>query len=330
MKKVMAYICMALVLLLDLQAAPSMLVKKETPWEFDEFLQKCNRQELITLAQSLGYLPDIQKSAYGKLVIKRYFFFTKLKLESYDSYADSVSESAETGKPIRPKTYNEIPAELVSKAMDLGYLDKSLISHLKIKKELIWNCSHWATYGFKSNVVNYGEIVDWVAKKKDIDANCISQLSTSQLSEGIAKMYYEDQFKLMWDNMNYDQRLAFLSKMEKEHGMSLNNKAAIATGASGAAIAALSTTIAVSGFAFYTTMSTAICATAACVGVTLPFSAYMAASGTAATIGGPVGWCVAGTMILATPFLFGWAKPDVVARFVVTKYFIEESWRMGK
>ncbi len=319
---------MALVLLLDLQAAPSMLVKKETPWEFDEFLQKCNRQELITLAQSLGYLPDIQKSLFGELVT--YTSFGSLKLEDYDSYADNASESEKTGKPIRPKTYNEIPAELVVKAIDWGYLDKNLISHLKIKKELIWNYSHWATYAFKSNVVNYGKIVDWVAKKKDIDPDYISMLSTSQLSEGIAKMYFEDQFKSMWDNMNYDQRLVFLSKMEKEHGMSLNNKAAIATGASGAAIAALSTTIAVSGFAFYTTMSTAICATAACVGATLPFSAYMAASSTAAAIAGPVGWCVAGGMILATPFFFGRAKPDVVARFVVTKYFIEESWRMGK
>ena len=63
------------------------------------------------------------------------------------------------------------------------------------------------------------------------------------------------------------------------------------------------------------------------IGVTLPFTAYMASSTAAAALGGPIGWGIASVMLAATPFFFGWPTPDPVERFIVAKFLIESSYK---
>ena len=59
-----------------------------------------------------------------------------------------------------------------------------------------------------------------------------------------------------------------------------------------AAHATIATAVSLSGFSFYTTMSSVFAATANVVGVTLPFAVYTTASSTFATLAGPVGWAI--------------------------------------
>lgn len=73
------------------------------------------------------------------------------------------------------------------------------------------------------------------------------------------------------------------------HG-AIKDKAAIAALGGAGALAVLSTAIAFSGFALYTTMSMTITVVASALGATLPFSIYTGASATVGVLSGPIGW----------------------------------------
>ncbi|MBL9180356.1 MAG: hypothetical protein JNM65_20000 [Verrucomicrobiaceae bacterium] len=107
-----------------------------------------------------------------------------------------------------------------------------------------------------------------------------------------------------WDKLSQDQRREVVLKCEGLSNLTEAQKAAIITGSGGVLIATLSATILLSGFAFYTTMSSVLCASAGVLGITLPFGAYMGASSAAALVGGPVGWTVAALGIGAAIFVF--------------------------
>ena len=331
-KKIVSVFCVFLVLMTNINAevVKSIVPQKETPEQFDSFLKHCTLLERITLAQSLGYLPSIPQEAFGKLKYEegKQRSTDTIALEPYDSYADSNEDNKNPEKPIRPKTFNELPPVLVISAINENFLEESLFSPETIKKELLWACSFWFTYLFKSkSEVNYSNIVDWIAEKKDIGSYFINKLSTYELSELIAKEYFERSFSQVWDGMSEEKRIDLLRKIETDKGVKFNNIAGIASGSAAAALGTLSTTIGLTGFAFYTTMSSIICSTFAIIGVTLPFTAYMASSTAAAALGGPIGWGIASVMLAATPFFFGWPTPDPVERFIVAKFLIESSYK---
>ena len=118
-KKIFSVFCALLVLATNLNAGviKSMGSKKETSGQFAIFLEKCSLEERILLAQSLGYLPQIPKEAFGKLKYDEDGKDT-IRLESYESYADSVKDAKELKKAIRPQSFNEIPPKLVLVAIE--------------------------------------------------------------------------------------------------------------------------------------------------------------------------------------------------------------------
>jgi len=158
----------------------------------------------------------------------------------------------------------------------------------KLTKHLMWLSSSKFTYIFKDkdNVNYHPDILLWAAHENKVDTFGLS--SSFQIERSIL----ENKFAQMWNRLTPQQRTDLLSKM-RVNGWSDNQKAAVAAGSGAAAVTALSATVAFSGFAFYTTMSTAIATSAGLLGVTLPFSVYTGAASTVAALSGPIGWSIA-------------------------------------
>ncbi|MFI3244611.1 MAG: hypothetical protein R3Y56_10195 [Akkermansia sp.] len=280
------------------------------------FLKSLGKNELIAVAQAIEVLPEIDGDA---------------KVCSwYQLYAIDEESAKFTKKPLLPKTYNDLPEACVLEAVDKGVLSVSSFDVAAIQKEVQWNYSHWFTYWFKSDSqIDYHEMLHWVADKKDIPN--LENYDDADLEALIVKDALKDNFVEAWDKMSPAEREKAWGEMVKHSpelkGLSKAEIAGIMTGSGAVALATLSTTISLTGFAFYTTMSTVICSIGASVGATLPFATYMAASSTAATLGGPVGWVAAGGMLVATPFFFGWADEDKTVKFVLTKYALQHATR---
>lgn len=337
---------------------------------FDEFLKKCTELERIMLMQSMNALPKIDKSAFGKLSVA--VEGVNVKLLNFDEYADDKDSSEKSGRAIRPKTYNEIPAILVARAEKEGFL-KNTWTIRDIKETLVWEANHWALYPFKDkNEVDYRKVLNWLADDNDVvgkyslSAEKLAQKSTYELSEWIAERFLQKRFEDMWGELKGpEERKKVLLELAEKQGVTLTERqqhmivnwdeegvvssedkqqflndlagrtgsisgaqiAGLATGSGGVALAALGISVTTSGFAFYTSMTTAMAVVASSVGVTLSFSTYTSTTTTVAVLGGPVGWCVAGGMLLVTPFFFGWADEIASANFVTTKYLIEKQMR---
>ena len=124
---------------------------------------------------------------------------------------------------------------------------------------------------------------------------------------------------------------ALLDKLT-DGGLTDSQKAAIAAGTGAAALSALSATVAFSGFAFYTTMSTAIATSAGLLGVTLPFSVYAGASSTVAVLSGPIGWSIA--LVAGTGAAIWATAPNVekTTKFILTlhSYKAKQAQRIPK
>lgn len=290
----------------------------------DKFLNSSEQLELITLAQSLGYLPEIPKTAFGSLEYTTESIWLKktIRLGAWDQYGD-VKSNSNNSKPLRPKTFNEIPAVLVISAINKGILDKSLISSAKIKKELLWESSHWVTYIFKNkNEVDYASIVKWIAKKQKIKN--IESKTISELENEITENRMREMFSNVWDKMSKDQKVDFLNKIEKEHNIKINNKAGITTATAGVAWVALCSAVNMGGFSSYTLMTTTLCL-ASKWAITIPFAYYAMLTKGLAIATGPFGWAIAGTLIVSSSFFFGTANIENTTNFIMTKHIIELS-----
>lgn len=279
-------------------------VTKDTSTDFNNFLIECTLEERISLMQAL-HAVDIE--------IKDDYFGTLKNLPPINSFSTGEGEASQV-LPLRPKTFNEVLPCTVYDAVMKGYLDRSLFSVSRIKRELIWRRYNKINFiWYDKNCIDYHrDIVMWIADKNDIDN--IKFKSTYQLERQIALKYFEK----IWDKLTPAQREELMSKIERETNSYISNKTAIALQGGAVAIATLSATVAFTGFAFYTTMSTVICTVAAWFGVTLPFSVYIGASTTVAILSGPIGWCIAGLATIGSAFLLGCSEPDAVAAFIIT------------
>ncbi|MEZ4731397.1 MAG: hypothetical protein R3E79_30125 [Caldilineaceae bacterium] len=114
--------------------------------------------------------------------------------------------------------------------------------------------------------------------------------------------------------MSVEQRQELLNKIDPNG--KIKDKAAIAALTGSGAIAVLSTSVAFSGFAFYTSMSVAISTVAGFFGLTLPFAAYTGASSVVAFLSGPVGWAIAGIAALGGIALAGRANVTKTSAFI--------------
>ena len=293
--------------------------RKDSGDDFNAFLRRCSLEERACLMQSLMGLDDFKLAKHH---------FGKLKnVKDWDAYADKEKKASKE-KPIRPKTFNDVPPATVVDAIDRGILPESCVSPSAIRKELLWNCCNKLRYhGLNDKKVNYHkEALQWVCGKHDLSKVQIDTLSTFDLEKKFVEKYFEE----IWDKLTPEQRTELLGKIETSSKSTIANKAGIAAMSGGAAIAALGTTVAFTGFAFYTTMSTVIATVAGWVGATLPFAAYTGASTTVAVFAGPVGWCIAGAGILGGSIAAGWPDSQKTANFIITVHLIKAQWAEGE
>ncbi len=279
----------------------------DTSVDFKNFLDECLLVDRVQLMQSLKGLDDIE--------LRDEYFGHLPYLETLDKYTED-KDMASAELPLKPSTFNDVPPETVAKAMDMGFIDKNMVSSENICRELIWRRYNKTTYPFRdhNNIDYHKDIVQWVAEKHDIPESQINKFSTYYLEYAIAESFFAE----LWDKLTVEQRTALLTQIESNSNSTIHNKLAIAGMSGAAAIAALSATVAFTGFAFYTTLSTTIATVAGLVGVTVPFAGYMAASSGAALLAGPIGWVIAGGALAAGGIAMGWREVDTVTNFVIT------------
>ena len=178
--------------------------------------------------------------------------------------------------------------------------------------------SYWTPTYYLNNKddVNYHmDILFWAAKENKVKTSIV--YSSFYVERHLSEKIYTEQFNQDWANLNTQQRIELLDKLT-DGGLSDSQKAALAAGTGAAALSALSATVAFSGFAFYTTMSTAIATSAGLLGATLPFSVYAGASSTVALLSGPVGWSIA--LVAGTGAAIWATAPNVekTTKFILT------------
>lgn len=187
----------------------------------------------------------------------------------------------------------------------------------KIKKRVLWNATSIASYPFK-NKLDYDyhqDILQWLAAEYSVDENYISNGSSFSLERKIV----ESVFVQVWDKLTPEQRREALDGVGKK-GVDLSEIALIG-GVS--ALAALSGTVYLTGFAFYTTMTTVIAYSAGIFGITLPFAVYAGATSAVAAISGPIGWAILGLASLGTAVFMGRASHAKTAAFVAQLHDIK-------
>ena len=277
--------------------------------EFVRFLNGCTPEERVQLGQSLQIYPSLKQEDFGKF-----------GLDPYGAFADKPTEASSI-KPMRPVSFNEVPPHVITAAVRAGRLEADSTSTYVILSNLLWRYNNIGRYPFTDrDQINYHEIVQWVAQKKGVKEHVIPLLSTFMLEQEIHKKFLEG----IWDKLTVDQRNQLLKEIEKQTKTTIADKAAIAAMGGGAAIAALGTSVAMTGFAFYTTMSTVICAAAGWLGLTMPFWVYTGASATVALLSGPIGWVIAGLSLLGgLTWLVGFPNVDRTAAFVLTMNVIK-------
>jgi uncharacterized protein YaaW (UPF0174 family) len=160
----------------------------------------------------------------------------------------------------------------------------------EILDKILWVSCNIFEWPFKDkNAIPYHELVQWLAKEAQVDPWIIETQSTFV----VERAYQEKLVEAIWDKLNVDQRLELLKKLEESNPANqITDKAAIASFSGAGALAALSATVYLTSFAFYSTTSIVLCTAAGWFGVTLPFPVYTAASSTIAFLSGPVGWAL--------------------------------------
>ena len=190
-------------------------------------------------------------------------------------------------------------------------------STTELKKELLRQSSHLITRPFKDfENIDYHGIVKWVAGKCSVPKELIETAPTFVLERHIVEFSFKD----IWDSLSAKQRTELIQKIDTQNKLS---SAEIAELSGTAALTALSTTVYFTGFAFYTTMSTVISATAGFLGLTVPFAAYAGASTTAAILSGPIGWGLIAIGAAGSLAILGKANWKNCMAFIVQLHFIK-------
>ena len=285
--------------------------EKESPERFSEFLENCTLEERIALMQSLRGLKKqkIGECCYGKLD----------GLFAKDKYAEREKDVTDD-KQLLPKTYNDVSPTTVTDAMAKGHLSEELVSPANIMSNMVWRRYNKLIYPWhqKSNLDYHKDYLMWAASKCGIEAEECNALSTFYLEQAVYKKKFAD----IWDKLSQEQREALLARIEGEGGR-VGDKVAIVAMSGAAAISALSVTAACTGFAFYTSLTSAMAVAAGWVGVTLPFAAYTTTTTTIGALTGPIGWCIAGVGLAGAGIAAGWPDEDLIISFVMTANVIK-------
>jgi uncharacterized protein YaaW (UPF0174 family) len=186
----------------------------------------------------------------------------------------------------------------------------------EILRELRWASSSVVVYPFKDKAdFNYHELVQWTAKNLKNDS--VESETTFSLEARMMEALFEE----LWDSLTQEQRIKVLTEIDKEGA--IIDKAAIASLGGASALAALSATVYFTGFAFYTTMTTAMFTTAGFFGVTLPFAAYTSETSLVAVLSGPIGWAILAVATTAGIAMLGRANVRKTTAFVIQVHIIK-------
>lgn len=177
-----------------------------------------------------------------------------------------------------------------------------------IQTQMLWYSSNIVAYPFRDeDKIGYHNLTKWVGSELGVDQWILNTQPTLVVERAIQEKLFVD----IWDKMSLEQRREVLEKVDTNGYIA--NHAAVASLSGAGALAALSMTVHLAGFAFYTTMSTVICTVAGFFGVTLPFAAYTTASTVVAFLAGPVGWALLAIASAAGVALAGRANPRKTA-----------------
>lgn len=206
---------------------------------------------------------------------------------------------------------------MVSAQDDAAKLQGPTVDTLAVQIRLQQLSSHFFKRAFKKpGVFDYHDMMKWVADRSGVASNVVQNASSYGLERKLLELVFIEQ----WDRLSMAQREEVLQKLDS--GMT-SNKAAIAALGGAGALAALSTTVALSGFAFYSGLSTTIAAVAAAAGATAPFAVYTSASTIVAVLSGPVGWAIGGMAALGGLTLLGRPNARHVISFVSTLHLLK-------
>lgn len=201
--------------------------------------------------------------------------------------------------------------ELLPSKATVADLQHAAVDADDIQAKVLWLSTNIFAYPFmKASKLDYHKLVAWVAEEAGVRKPIVNSASTFTLERELFKML----FAQLWDKMTAKQREDLLKKMDSA-GL-IKDKAAMAAMGGAGALAALSTTVAFTGFAFYTTMSMAIASVASAIGVVLPFAAYGSAASLIGILSGPIGWVIMGLSALGGLALAGRANLQKTTAFV--------------
>lgn len=179
----------------------------------------------------------------------------------------------------------------------------------EIEKQALWVSSNVLTYPFKS--FQYDKLARWVAGEYGVAAAKTEGETTFKVEQAIQTQLFVG----IWDKLTPEQRTKVLKDVDPDR--SLKDPAAIALMGGTAAAGALSATAMLSGFAFYTTMSSFIASSAALLGLTVPFAGYVTASTVVGFLASnPIGWAILGLGALVSLAWIGGASEQKSAAFV--------------
>ena len=165
--------------------------------------------------------------------------------------------------------------------------------------------------------VNWHEIVVWAAEKNGVNKSQYTK-SSFEAERALINRFFEKN----WDQLTPKQRKEVLEK-SKITGLSVNDKNVMIAASGTAALATLNAGVALSGFTFYTTMSSVIASTASVVGVTLPFAVYTGASSNVATLTGPYGWTLLAASAAGLGLYKIWPDEAKVTRMIISLHVIK-------
>lgn len=274
----------------------------DTADDFNAFLARCSLEERVCLMQSMMGL--------GAAKIERHHFGKVAGLRKWNDYADS-RRKATSEKPVRPKTYNDVPPATVIDAIVRAILPESLVSPDAIRRELQWCCFSKVRFHFFNHkrVDYHKEALQWVCKKKSIPDAAVKSLSTFTLENKLA----ERSFEWFWDKLSPEQRLELLGNVENLTKSKLNDKVKIAAMTSGTLLAHMDL-FTIYSAAAATSATAAGFATASVAGPGLFYSA--------------VGWGLGAISLgIQTAIIYNWPDSQRTANFVITAHLIKERWK---
>ncbi|MCC6232165.1 MAG: hypothetical protein IT580_05945 [Verrucomicrobiales bacterium] len=178
-----------------------------------------------------------------------------------------------------------------------------------MEQQAVWVSSNVLEYptATKENI-DYHKIVQWICGRLDFEGGLIDSAPTFRLERELLN----NLFTRLWEKLDEQQRLELLEKIDAHD--QIKDKAAVAALGGAGALAALSTTVALTGFAFYTTLSSTIAAAAGAVGATFSFGVYEGAASTVAVLSGPIGLTIMAFAAIGGIALAGRADVQKTAR----------------